>query len=75
MESKLENAVQLLQSEGFAGAYSFVFMIRWASLAGDKALLQRIGKSLEEMEYPLPMSMRSIMRRPGPLSVNLPRRF
>ena len=49
MESKLENAVQLLQSEGFAGAYSFVF--------------------------PLPMSMRSIMRRPGLLSVNLPRRF
>ena len=50
MESKLENAVQLLQSEGFAGAYSFVFLIRWASLAGDKALLQRIGKSLEEMD-------------------------
>ena len=50
MESKLENAVQLLQSEGFAGAYSFIFLIRWASLAGDKALLQRIGKSLEEMD-------------------------
>ena len=49
MESKLRNAAQLIRSEGFAGGYSFIFLIRWASLAGDKALLQRIGKSLEEI--------------------------
>ena len=50
MESKLENAVELLKSEGFPGPYSFIFMIRWAALTEDRALLQLIGNSLEEME-------------------------
>lgn len=50
MESKVKNAAELLKSEGFAGAYSFIFLIRLASLTEDRALLQRIGKSLEEME-------------------------
>ena len=50
MESKLENAARLLQGEGFAGPYSFIFLIRWAFLADDRALLGRIGSTLEEMD-------------------------
>ena len=50
MESKLENAVELLKSEGFAGPYSFVFLIRWATLVEDKALLQLVGNTLAELD-------------------------
>lgn len=50
MESKLENAVELLKSEGFAGPYSFVFLIRWSALTEDKALLQLVGNTLAELD-------------------------
>ena len=49
MGTKLENAVELIKSEGFTGAHSFIFLTRWASLADDKALMKLIGNSLEEM--------------------------
>lgn len=50
MEKRLENAVELLKSEGFAGPYSFVFLIRWAALAEDRALLQLVGNTLAELD-------------------------
>lgn len=50
MESKLRNAAQLIRSEGFAGGYSFIFLIRWAFLSDDKALLQQIETTLEELD-------------------------
>lgn len=49
MGTKLENAVELIKSEGFTGAHSFIFLTRWAALANDKALMALVGNSLEEM--------------------------
>ncbi len=45
----LEKAAQLIQSEGFTGAHSLIFLIRWAHLAEDRALMRLIGNTMEEL--------------------------
>ena len=47
MADLLERASRLIQSEGFTGAHSFIFLTRYAALQGDRALLRTIGDSLE----------------------------
>ena len=49
MADLLERASRLIQSEGFTGAHSFIFLTRYAALQGDRALLRTIGDSLEEL--------------------------
>ncbi len=49
MADLLERASRLIQSEGFIGAHSFIFLTRYAALQGDRALLRTIGDSLEEL--------------------------
>ena len=46
----LNRAVNLIKSEGFAGAHSFVFLTRYAALNDDKALMRLVGNSLEVLE-------------------------
>ena len=38
MADLLERASRLIQSEGFTGAHSFIFLTRYAALQGDKAV-------------------------------------
>lgn len=49
MTELLERAVKLIRSEGFSGAHSLIFLIRWANLAGDRELMKTIGNFMEEM--------------------------
>ena len=49
MSNSIENAVKLLQSEGFPGAHSFLLLIRYAALTEDKVLLKLVGSTLEEL--------------------------
>lgn len=46
----INRAVELIKSEGFTGAHSFVFLTRYAALSGDKELMKLIGNSLEQMD-------------------------
>ena len=49
MGSILANAAELIKGEGFTGAHSFIFLTRYASLCGDKALMSLIGNSLSAL--------------------------
>lgn len=45
----LDSAGELIKSEGFVGAHSFIFLTRLASLNDDKALAVLVGNTLEDM--------------------------
>ena len=47
MADLLKNASELIQSEGFTGAHSLIFLIRYAFLAEKKSLMKLIGNTLE----------------------------
>ena len=49
MADLLDRASRLIQSEGFTGAHSFIFLTRYAALQDDKALLRLVGETLEEL--------------------------
>ena len=49
MAELLKNASELIQSEGFTGAHSLIFLIRYAFLAGNKTLMKLVGNTLEGM--------------------------
>ena len=53
----INTAVELIKSEGFRGAHSFVFLTRYASLAGDKELMRLVGNSLKDLDDMLPSPM------------------
>lgn len=48
--SVLDNAVEIIKSEGFTGPHSFIFLTRYAALTGDTALLNLIGNTLEDLD-------------------------
>lgn len=50
MPDLLDRAVELIKSEGFTGAHSFVFLTRYASLTGDKALMELTGNTLNTLD-------------------------
>ena len=50
MADLLERASRLIQSEGFTGAHSFIFLTRYAALQGDRALLRTIGTRHPDQE-------------------------
>ena len=47
MAGLLKNASELIQSEGFTGAHSLIFLIRYAYLSENKALIKLVGNTLE----------------------------
>ena len=47
MAGLLKNASELIQSEGFTGAHSLIFLIRYAYLSENKALMKLVGNTLE----------------------------
>lgn len=47
MADLLKNASELIQSEGFTGAHSLIFLIRYAFLAENKTLMRLVGNTLE----------------------------
>lgn len=49
MAGLLKNASELIQSEGFTGAHSLIFLIRYAFLAENKTLMKLVGNTLEGM--------------------------
>ena len=49
MADLLKNAAELIQSEGFTGAHSLIFLIRYASLTDNKSLMRLTGNTLENM--------------------------
>lgn len=49
MGNIIENAVERIKGEGFTGAHSFIFLTRYAFLAGDRTLQKLIGNTLEEL--------------------------
>ena len=51
MADLLKNASELIQSEGFTGAHSLIFLIRYAFLAEKKSLMKLIGKRRGLMKY------------------------
>ena len=49
MADLLERASRLIQSEGFTGAHSLLFLIRYAALTGNRQLMRLVGSTLEEL--------------------------
>ena len=49
MADLLKNAAELIQSEGFTGAHSLIFLIRYAFLAENRSLMRLVGNTLENM--------------------------
>lgn len=49
MSSLLQNTAEIIQSEGFTGPQSLIFLTRYASLSEDRKLLRIIGNTLSEL--------------------------
>lgn len=50
MPDLLNRAVELIKSEGFTGAHSFIFLTRYAYLTGDKALMELTENTLNSLD-------------------------
>lgn len=53
----LHDTAEIIKSEGFTGAHSFIFLTRYAFLCGDKQLLSVIGNTLKDMDFMEPDAM------------------
>ena len=50
MGDLLKRATELIRNEGFLGAHSLLFLLRYAYLSEDRALLRQVGSTLEELD-------------------------
>ena len=50
MPDLFNRAVELIKSEGFTGAHSFIFLTRYAYLSGDKALMELTGNTMSSLD-------------------------